>query len=154
MMIGGIRMHLYKVQLRVIDDIDSTTFMLFDREASSLLSKSCAEINLPNEFAQILEKKVLFKVDSKMDKGFRFEQTFKVKKNCVDEDIIQLFISDNNSSLTKFGSECNEAQSQIVDLSNDSVTVTPLKRQSPPLLQVAEDNLSLKTFKRTVQIEK
>jgi len=32
------------VQLRVIDDIDSTTFMLFDREASSLLSKSCAEM--------------------------------------------------------------------------------------------------------------
>jgi len=32
------------VQLRVIDDTDSTTFMLFDREASSLLSKSCAEM--------------------------------------------------------------------------------------------------------------
>ncbi|KAK6646240.1 hypothetical protein PHAVU_L003637 [Phaseolus vulgaris] len=80
----------YKVQLRVIDDTDSTTFMLFDREASSLLSKSCVEMfeshdkngNLPNEFAQILEKKVLFKVDSKMDKGFRFEQTFRVKKLC------------------------------------------------------------------------
>ncbi|ESW16426.1 hypothetical protein PHAVU_007G155600 [Phaseolus vulgaris] len=70
---------MYKVQLRVINDIDSTTFMLFDREASSLLSKSCAEMfeshdkneNLLNEFAEILEKNVLFKVDSKMDKGFR-----------------------------------------------------------------------------------
>ena len=56
--------------------------------------------------------------------------------------------------LTKFGSECNESQSQTVDLSNDNVIVTPLKRQSPPLLQVGDDNLPLKTFKRTVQIEK
>ncbi|ESW20231.1 hypothetical protein PHAVU_006G191400 [Phaseolus vulgaris] len=149
----------YKVQLRVIDDTDFTTFMLFDREASSLLSKSCTEMfeshdkngNLPNEFAQILEKNILFKVDSKMDKGFRFEQT-RVKKICVDEDIIQCFISDNNSSL--FGSECNESQSQTVDLSNENVIVTPLKRQSPPLLQVGKDNLPLKTFKRTVKIEK
>ncbi|XP_068498023.1 uncharacterized protein [Phaseolus vulgaris] len=175
----------YKVQLRVIDDTDFTTFMLFDREASSLLSKSCTEMfeshdkngNLPNEFAQILEKNILFKVDSKMDKGFRFEQT-RVKKICVDEDIIQCFISDNNSSLeiydqdgkkgkgklpltnasceniTEFGSECNESQSQTVDLSNENVIVTPLKRQSPPLLQVGKDNLPLKTFKRTVKIEK
>jgi len=28
----------------MIDDTDSTTFMLFDIEASSLLSKSCAEM--------------------------------------------------------------------------------------------------------------
>ncbi|ESW16101.1 LOW QUALITY PROTEIN: hypothetical protein PHAVU_007G129300 [Phaseolus vulgaris] len=98
----------YKVQLRVIDDTDSTTFLLFDREASSLLSKSCAE---------------------------KFE-------------------SHDKDLLTKFGSECNESQSQTVDLSNDSVIVTPLKRQSPQLLQVGEDNLPLKTFKRTVKIEK
>jgi len=55
---------------------------------------------------------------------------------------------------TKFGSKCNESQSQTVDLSNGNVTVTPLKRESPPLVEVAEDNLSLKTFKRTVKIEK
>ncbi|KAK8464694.1 hypothetical protein PHAVU_010G059600 [Phaseolus vulgaris] len=145
----------YKVQLRVIDETDSTTFILFDREANSLLNK-----------LYILEKKVLFKVDSKTDTGFRFEQTFRVKKICMDEDIIERFISGDNSSLelydqdgkkgkgklaltdascenitedllNKFGSECNESQSQTVDLSNDNATVTPLKRQSPPLIEVA-----------------
>jgi len=54
----------------------------------------------------------------------------------------------------KFGSECNESQSQIVDLSNDNVIVTPLKRQSPPLVQVSQDNVPLKTFKITIKIEK
>ena len=44
----------------------------------------------------------MFKVDSKTDKGFRFEQTFKVKKICVYEEIIQRFISDNNSSLVSY----------------------------------------------------
>ena len=39
----------------------------------------------------------------------------------------------------EFGSECNESQSQTVNLSNDSVTVTPLKRQSSPMVQVVED---------------
>jgi len=34
----------YKVHLRVIEDTDSTTFILFDKEANSLLNKSCAEI--------------------------------------------------------------------------------------------------------------
>ncbi|XP_068503932.1 replication protein A 70 kDa DNA-binding subunit B-like [Phaseolus vulgaris] len=185
----------YKVQLRVIDETDSTTFILFDREANSLLNKSCAEIlethdkngNLPKEFADILEKKVLFKVDLKTDTGFRFEQTFRVKKICMDEDIIERFIRGNNSSLffekelydqdgkkgkgklaltdascenitedllNKFGSECNECQSQTVDLSNDNATVTPLKRQSPTLIEVAEENLPLKTFKRNIKIEK
>ncbi|XP_068480801.1 replication factor A protein 1-like [Phaseolus vulgaris] len=161
------------------------------REANSLLNKSCAEIlethdkngNLPKEFADILEKKVLFKVDSKTDTGFRFEQTFRVKKICMDEDIIERFISGNNSSLelydqdgkkgkgklalndascenitedllNKFGSECNECQSQTVDLSNDNATVTPLKRQSPTLIEFAEENLPLKTFKRNIKIEK
>jgi len=34
----------YKVQLRVIDDTDSTNFMIFDKEVSFLLNKSCVEI--------------------------------------------------------------------------------------------------------------
>lgn len=55
--------------------------------------------------------------------------------------------------LTKFGNECNESQSQTMDLSNDNTRVTPLKRQPLPLIEVAWENLSLKIFKRNIKIE-
>ena len=34
----------YKIKLCIVDETNSTTFILFDREANSLLNKSCAEI--------------------------------------------------------------------------------------------------------------
>ncbi|XP_068485033.1 uncharacterized protein [Phaseolus vulgaris] len=34
----------YKLKLRVIDETDSTTFVLFDRDATTLINKSCAEL--------------------------------------------------------------------------------------------------------------
>jgi len=34
----------YKLKLRVMDETDSTTFVLFDKDAATLLKKSCAEI--------------------------------------------------------------------------------------------------------------
>jgi len=34
----------YKLKVRVIDDTDSTTFVLFDRDATTLINKSFAEL--------------------------------------------------------------------------------------------------------------
>jgi len=34
----------YKLKLRVIDATDSTTFVVFDRDASAMLKKSCSDI--------------------------------------------------------------------------------------------------------------
>jgi len=34
----------YKLRLRVIDATDSITFVVFDRDASALLKKSCSDI--------------------------------------------------------------------------------------------------------------
>ncbi|QCE00278.1 Nucleic acid-binding [Vigna unguiculata] len=34
----------YKLRLRVIDATDSTTFVVFDRDASAMLKKSCSDI--------------------------------------------------------------------------------------------------------------
>ncbi|XP_068476207.1 uncharacterized protein [Phaseolus vulgaris] len=117
----------YKVQLRVIDDTDSTTFMLFDREASSLLSKSCVEMfeshdkngNLPNEFAQILEKKVLFKVDSKMDKGFRCDKSGHNPKE--NEDGFQPRIHKPKDKLTTFSYGLNYTQDTVSDIESTKV---------------------------------
>jgi len=59
------------------------------------------------------------KVDSKTAPGFRFEQTFRVKKICVDEDIIERFISGYNSSLVSYAflyHVCNIIRSLLICL--------------------------------------
>jgi len=52
--------------------------------------------NLPKEFDQLVDKSLLFKVESRNDHTFKLEQSFRVKKVCVDDDIIQKF---NDSSM-------------------------------------------------------
>ena len=34
----------YKLKVRVIDETNSTTFILFDRDVSTLINKSCAKL--------------------------------------------------------------------------------------------------------------
>ncbi|XP_068503761.1 uncharacterized protein [Phaseolus vulgaris] len=92
----------YKLKVRVMDDIDSTTFVLFDRNATTLVNKSCEKLFdshdknaacgvLPKELCLLIDKVVLFKVGCVKDQSNRFEQSFRVKKNCINESIIQRF---------------------------------------------------------------
>ncbi|XP_068503703.1 replication protein A 70 kDa DNA-binding subunit C-like [Phaseolus vulgaris] len=64
----------YKLKVRVNDDTNSTTFVLFDRDATTLINKSCAELFesydknadsgvLHKEFDLLIDKVVLFKLD-------------------------------------------------------------------------------------------
>ncbi|XP_027916000.1 uncharacterized protein LOC114175441 [Vigna unguiculata] len=98
---------IYRIKIRVIDSSNPTTFMLFDRDATTIFKKSCADMlethdkmnasgNLPKEFDQLVDKSLLFKVESRNDHTFKLEQSFRVKKVCVDDDIIQKF---NDSSM-------------------------------------------------------
>jgi len=59
--------------------------------------------NLPKEFDQLVDKSLLFKVESRNDQSFKLKQSFRVKKVCVDDDIIQKF----NDSLMKSVVRCN-----------------------------------------------
>jgi len=52
--------------------------------------------NFPKEFEELVNKSLLFKVESRNDQTFKLEQSFRVKKICLDDDIIEKF---NDSSL-------------------------------------------------------
>jgi len=52
--------------------------------------------NFPKEFDELVDKSLLFKVESRNDQTFKLEQSFTVKKVCLDDDIIQKF---NDSSM-------------------------------------------------------
>ncbi|QCD83620.1 Nucleic acid-binding [Vigna unguiculata] len=93
---------MYKLRLCVIDDTDSTTIVVFDRDATTMLKKSCYDIldlqekntdarNLPKEFEVLIDKTYLFKLECKNDYTSKFNQSFRVKKVCMDEKIIESF---------------------------------------------------------------
>jgi len=57
--------------------------------------------NFPKEFDQLIDKSLLLKVESRNDQTFKLEQSFRVKKVCVDDDIIQKFNDSSMKSVVK-----------------------------------------------------
>ncbi|QCD77262.1 hypothetical protein DEO72_LG1g884 [Vigna unguiculata] len=166
----------YRIKIRVIDSSDSTTFVLFDRDTTTLFKKTCADMldahdkmnsfgNLPKQFDELVDRSLLFKVESRNDQNFKLEQSFRVKKICVDDDIIEKF---NDSSLksvdllVQFTKETIECGSQSPELIQDNPTNDDAnsshKRESgkktASLESIEEDNVPLKLLKRNIKKEK
>ncbi|QCD86309.1 Replication factor A [Vigna unguiculata] len=123
----------FKLRLRVIDATDSTTFVVFDRDASAILKKSCSDIldlqdkntaagNLPKEFEVLINKTYLFKVECKNDYNSKFEQSFRVKKVCMDEKIIESFSDVEVKSLDVYSG--NEEESKLKQITNEMASNT------------------------------
>lgn len=117
----------FKLKLRVIDATDSTTFVVFDRDASAMLKKSCFDIldlqdkntaagDLPKEFEVLIDKTYLFKVECKNDYNTKFEQSFRVKKVCMDEKVIESFSDVEIKSLDLYST--NEEESKLNERTN------------------------------------
>ncbi|QCE04120.1 Replication factor A [Vigna unguiculata] len=172
----------YRIKVRVIDSSDSTTFVLFDRDATTLFKKTCADMleshdkmngcgNFPKEFEELVNKSLLFKVESRNDQTFKLEQSFRVKKVCLDDDIIEKF---NDSSLKSVdvyagNGEFSREKQRVVNESTVDIAEDLLVRftketiecasQSPDLIKdtaTNEDgNTSLKreSAKKTLSLE-
>jgi len=56
----------------------------------------CCFWSLQKEFAELVDRSLLFKVESRNDQTFKLEQSFRVKKVCFDDVIINKF---NDSSM-------------------------------------------------------
>ncbi|XP_057416703.1 uncharacterized protein LOC130711200 [Lotus japonicus] len=93
----------YRIKLRAIDDKDSATLVIFYREASIMLNKSCADLiqildkngslhTPPNEILQLAEKTFLFKVEIKQNRMSNYEACYPVKRLTDDVGLIQKFI--------------------------------------------------------------
>ncbi|KAL6521484.1 hypothetical protein OROGR_018053 [Orobanche gracilis] len=94
----------YKLQVRVMDHTESTTFIIFDQEASTLLNRSCAsfvksvtkdpaDYPVPPEVLALIDKTFLFKIEVNNSSNSKFEPSYRVKKVCSDEDVITQFKS-------------------------------------------------------------
>ncbi|XP_027927586.1 uncharacterized protein LOC114184476 [Vigna unguiculata] len=101
---------MFKLTLRVIDATDSTTFVVFDRDNTDVG-------NLPKEFEVLIDKTYLFKVECKNDYNSKFEQSFRVKKVCMDEKIIESFSDVEVKSLDVYSG--NEEESKLKQITNE-----------------------------------
>ncbi|XP_027913359.1 uncharacterized protein LOC114173274 [Vigna unguiculata] len=132
----------YRIKVRVIDSSDSTTFVLFDRDATTLFKKTCADM--------------LESHDKDVYAGngeFSREKQRVVNESTVDiaEDL-----------LVRFTKETIECASQSPDLIKDTATNedgnTSLKRESAKktlsLESIEEDTVPLKLLKRNIKKEK
>ncbi|KAJ1422503.1 Nucleic acid-binding, OB-fold [Sesbania bispinosa] len=79
-------MHVHDVSSR-----GHTAFVLFDADAEDNPSEE-----FPPEFNNVAGKEVLFKVEKGADYAFKFDDSFKVRKICLDVTIIDLFKQDLN----------------------------------------------------------
>ncbi|KAJ1380651.1 hypothetical protein SESBI_45839 [Sesbania bispinosa] len=93
----------FRLRLDVSDITEKAEFVIFDYDASFLLSKTCASmvgdalfpsLQYPDDFNVLIGKEVLFKVEVKEDRAFKWDDSFKIKKVCTDEDIIKEFKQD------------------------------------------------------------
>ncbi|XP_057418858.1 uncharacterized protein LOC130713073 [Lotus japonicus] len=97
----------FRLQVRVEDNSGSANLVLFDKEATSLLGKTCTEmvescdrneggIGMPVELSTVVGRSALFKIEVKNFQGqrfdrSRFETSYRVKRVCTDESIIEQF---------------------------------------------------------------
>ncbi|XP_061351204.1 uncharacterized protein LOC133296273 [Gastrolobium bilobum] len=95
----------FSVQVRVVDNTDSESFLLFDRDCVSLLGMSAGELRelhfkrgadldqFPEELNVLNEKSMLFKLNIKQkDLNSYSEPKYSVSKNFISKDIISAFI--------------------------------------------------------------
>ncbi|KAJ1386803.1 hypothetical protein SESBI_40494 [Sesbania bispinosa] len=90
----------FRIRLDVSDITEKDEFVIFDYDAAFLLSKTCASmvgdalfpyLHYPDELNILIGKELLFKVEVKDDRAFKFDDSFKVKKICSNKDIIREF---------------------------------------------------------------
>ncbi|XP_027931228.1 uncharacterized protein LOC114187234 isoform X2 [Vigna unguiculata] len=93
----------YRIKLRVSDDTDSASFVVFDHEVSSLLKIKCADMikkhnkainatSVPREIKDLIGKILLFKVEIKKLNNSQFQSSYAVKRISDDELIIEKFL--------------------------------------------------------------
>ncbi|KAJ1438279.1 hypothetical protein SESBI_03180 [Sesbania bispinosa] len=145
----------YRLKLEVSDVTETAHFVLFYYDVASLLCKSCVSmvgdakvpsLEYPAELDNLIGKELLFKLEVKDDRAFRFDDSFKVRRICDDEDIIKEFKQEKSVQTPEMlkapvhglsddevGGGNNEQGSEFVGLAelyNDGEINSPTVRES------------------------
>ncbi|KAJ1377050.1 hypothetical protein SESBI_49289 [Sesbania bispinosa] len=80
----------YKLKVEVFDGEDIIVFVMFDSDAEFVTGDGGMD-HLPPELEDLGGKELLFKVEKADNFAFKYDDTFKVKRVCVVEEIIEHF---------------------------------------------------------------
>lgn len=69
--------------------------LLLHNHGYTEINKHCVVLTTPTEFVKLIGRKFLFKVEKDAVYGFRFNDSFKVKRICEDDAIIHEFKNDS-----------------------------------------------------------
>ncbi|GAU28620.1 hypothetical protein TSUD_55640 [Trifolium subterraneum] len=121
------------IKVRVLDNTDCGTMVIFDNDASLLIHKSCqavldsiprgvADGFLPNEIVGLVGQTLLFKVETKAKFNTKFEQSFRDRKICAyaNENASLSTLMDKGKTLLLEGSSVGISQ-DIVCLSSPNL---------------------------------
>ncbi|KAL2456263.1 Nucleic acid-binding [Abeliophyllum distichum] len=130
----------FKIQVTMIDSTGTVYFLMWDRECTQLLGKTCAIVrdgidskkkglDIPTEVESLVDRKILFKVQVKMENLDGHNDVFTVMRLTDDNNIISKYIDSNvenqeSDLLSKI--EKNDDEGNKISSSNDKVT-TPSK---------------------------
>ncbi|KAL4306181.1 hypothetical protein AHAS_Ahas16G0152600 [Arachis hypogaea] len=135
-------LYKFRIKIAVEDEIAHGIFVLFDREASYLIRRSCAKVfaevqkdasvicgdTYPIGFRELIGKKVLLKIDTKPVGVDKYFGTFRVKRVCDDATIIAMFELPNYDADDEISPKKEEELVKPVIVGKDSAHV---KEESP-----------------------
>ncbi|KAJ1382601.1 hypothetical protein SESBI_44122 [Sesbania bispinosa] len=123
----------YKLKVQVFDGEDRAAFVMFDSDAELMTGISCASLlahnkdgvmdHLTHELEDLGGKDFLFKVEKVCDFAFEYDDTFKVKRFCVEEEIIEHFKKLKKPSTPKVDNTFDPAPYEDVDTKEGSFCV-------------------------------
>ncbi|KAL4329117.1 hypothetical protein AHAS_Ahas13G0268000 [Arachis hypogaea] len=129
----------FKIKITLEDHSGEGIFVFFDREASYLLKKSCADLftelicgdTYPPIFQGLIGKKLLLKVDTKGVAHDTFYGTFQVRRICDDPTIIAMFElpdydADNESTPKKESSKTFIKSDKVAGESSGILSKSPV----------------------------
>ncbi|MED6201904.1 hypothetical protein PIB30_099746 [Stylosanthes scabra] len=129
----------YKVEVIAFDGTTTITLLLWDNEIAGLLGVALDDDGYPFILDELLEKKLLFRVNVKSEDISGKDMVFTVWDICFDEDIVERYYPKEDEADNKTETGITEAGSSnelvmslaVVNLQNDSdsqLTMDPLER--------------------------
>ncbi|XP_057723376.1 uncharacterized protein LOC130939273 [Arachis stenosperma] len=147
----------FSINLRVADELDTASFILYDKEASKYLGVSASDMRLshvnkgglkdeyPQELNAFIGKNFIFKISVKMEDINAFQPCrIVVLKLCADNSIISKFLDKHKI----YNENLVHENSELITILSDS-TETPKQTGSPSIEIIGDDNTeSFSTPKR------
>ncbi|KAJ1384828.1 Nucleic acid-binding, OB-fold [Sesbania bispinosa] len=139
-----------RLKVEAYDAEDTAAFVMFDADAEVLTGTPCDQLvsaykdggsdEMPLELVNLGGKEVLFRVEKAYDYAFKYDDTFRVKNICVDEEIMEHF-----RELRKISTP-NAKKFRIPFPSLDDITEDGANHSIPLNLKVATESGDNKAF--------